>query len=517
MEVDEDSLHDRLVRSQGENEEEEESTGEETRASSILDAHLDMHLVDTLPLYESEESNLCQLISLSLPVVLSNVLSFVMSLMSLAFIGRMIPGESSLAASILATTLFNATGLSLLSGCLSALETLSGNAYGMKRYETVGHVLLKSLALDAVLCWSIIMFWMYSVESLLGAYVGEEMYVSMACRYLRMISPALPMYAIFESLRRYLGCQKIVRPVTWSNIIGFVSCPMYNVVLIGKYGLDGAALAQVFIVLTQTVALVTMTVIIDMNKSPNMPKTWTGISWEALTHVEGYYEFLHLAIPGLFMTLSEWWAFEVLVVLAGMLPTGDPNVFVSAMGVIVQISGLVWTIVSGVCFAGSILISTSLGHGKPEHALAHSRELFKVTSLIEMCMAFFLVMVRNHIGRLFSSSESVATCVATAIPIFALTLIPDGINIPIQNILKACGKQKLGALLNVLYWAVIPLGVILGKEFLLNGLWFSILTVNIVLCMALSLSYSLVINFEQESDNAAMRVEAIETNTLHST
>ncbi len=473
----------------------------------------DQPLVDPVSLCESNQSNLCELVSLSIPVIFSNVLTFLMSLMSMAFVGRMLPGENSLAASILATTLFNATGLSLLAGCTSAMETISGNAYGMGRYETVGHVFQKALALDAVLCWSIILFWTYGVEYLLLGYVGHEIYVPLASRYLRTISPGLFLHAIFESLRRYLGCQKIVSPVTWSTFLGFLSCPVYNYLLIRRFGLDGAAMAQVCIMLTQTGALVIMTMVIEMNKSSGMPRTWNGISWEALTRFSGYTEFLHLAIPGLFMILSEWWAFEVLVILAGMLPSGDTKVQVSAMGIIVQISGLVWTIVSAVCFAGSILISTSLGHGKPENALSHSRELFKVTFSIEACMAILLIFMRNHIGKMFTSSEDVVLAIANALPIFAITLVPDGINIPIQNILKACGKQKFGALLNMLYWIVAPLGYLLGIHYglLLKGLWISILAVNTLLCMALSLSYSLAIDFDRESQQALQRVHAMET------
>lgn len=453
-----------------------------------------------------------QLISLSIPVVVSNVMSFVISLICVAFVGRMISGECALAASILATTIFNATGLSLLSGCTSALETISGNAYGMGRYETVGQVLVKALVLDAILCSSILLFWMYGVEPLLLLYMGRGEYVSLACRYVRILSPGLPLSAIFESLKRYLGCQRIVRPVTWSTGIAFILCPVYNYILINLFSLDGAALAQVSIMLTQTAALVSMTIIIDMRKATGMPKTWTGISWDALTNIDGYSEFLRLAVPGLFMILSEWWAFETLVILAGMLPSGDPKVYIAVMGVMVQLSGLVWTIVSAVCFAGSILISTSLGQNCPRQSQKYARELFKVSLLIEICMATMLIVLRDSVGWLFTSSENIATSIAHTIPIFAMTLVPDGINIPIQSILKACGQQHTGALLNVLYWAIVPFGMFLGIHcnLLLNGLWTSILIVNLALCGILSVSYNTSIHFDTEATKACQRVRVIE-------
>ena len=45
----------------------------------------------------------------------------------------------------------------------------------------------------------------------------------------------------------------------------------------------------------------------------------------------GFREFLALSIPGLFMMCFEWWAFEVLAVLAGMLP--DANTSLAAHAV----------------------------------------------------------------------------------------------------------------------------------------------------------------------------------------
>jgi len=253
-------------------------------------------------------------------------------------------------------------------------------------------------------------------------------------------------------------------------------------------------------------------VIIDMSKSPGMPKTWNGISWDALARFRGYSEFFALSISGVFMILSEWCAFEALIVLAGMLPSGDPKVALGGMGVVVQISGLVWSIVSSVNFAGSIMISRSLGSGNPSHALSHSHQLFKATFAIEVCMALLVVILRNHIGRLFSSSEDVVLAIAHTLPIFALSLLPDGVNIPIQNILKACGKQHVGALLNLLYWIVVPLGILLGiyYQLLLDGLWISILIVNMLLCIASSLLYNLVVDFDIEAENASSRVDAIQ-------
>lgn len=71
-----------------------------------------------------EGSGLGSLLWLSASLSGTNLASFAIGLVGLAFIGRI--GEAELAAAVLATILFNMTGLSFMQGLNAALETFCG-------------------------------------------------------------------------------------------------------------------------------------------------------------------------------------------------------------------------------------------------------------------------------------------------------------------------------------------------------------------------------------------------------
>ena len=85
---------------------------------------------------------------LALPVSLSMVCNRVMSLTSVAFVGRL--GPVPLAAAALATTLGNVTGNSIMVGMASAMSTLGGQAYGAGSYHTLGYVLQRAVIILSI-------------------------------------------------------------------------------------------------------------------------------------------------------------------------------------------------------------------------------------------------------------------------------------------------------------------------------------------------------------------------------
>lgn len=65
-----------------------------------------------------------RLVKLGVPLSAQAILSFSATLVSMSFIGHI--GKHELSAAVLGTSLFNVTGLSILIGLCSAMETLSG-------------------------------------------------------------------------------------------------------------------------------------------------------------------------------------------------------------------------------------------------------------------------------------------------------------------------------------------------------------------------------------------------------
>lgn len=93
--------------------------------------------------FSEEDMTLCngmvkeapRLVRMAVPLAATNVISYAIGLVTVGFAGRL--GEQELAIAVLATSLFNVTGLSILSGFNAALETFCGQFYGAGNYRQV--------------------------------------------------------------------------------------------------------------------------------------------------------------------------------------------------------------------------------------------------------------------------------------------------------------------------------------------------------------------------------------------
>ncbi|KAG9077507.1 hypothetical protein FRC06_008875, partial [Ceratobasidium sp. 370] len=82
---------------------------------------------------------------------------------------------------------------------------------------------------------------------------------------------------------------------------------------------------------------------------------------------------------------------------------------------------------------------------------------------------------RKRWGYLFNDDKDVITLVSGIMPLVALFQIVDGVNAVTAGVLRARGKQSLGALVNITAYYVIgiPLGIYLAFwwDMHLKGLW----------------------------------------------
>ncbi len=83
-----------------------------------------LYLRVSLAFNRTTHTERCRLVLLGVPLSAQAILSFSSTLVSMAFIGHL--GKHELSAAVLGTSLFNVTGLSILIGLCSAMETLCG-------------------------------------------------------------------------------------------------------------------------------------------------------------------------------------------------------------------------------------------------------------------------------------------------------------------------------------------------------------------------------------------------------
>ena len=94
------------------------------------------------------------------PVVVAQLVQYVIGVSSLMFVGHL--GEAKLAAAGLATTVGNVTGLSVLIGLGSGLDSLCGQAYGAGDLKLVGEHAARGLVVLTIPALLISVLWLNS-------------------------------------------------------------------------------------------------------------------------------------------------------------------------------------------------------------------------------------------------------------------------------------------------------------------------------------------------------------------
>lgn len=145
-----------------------------------------------------------RLVQLAAPLAASHLLSFGLSLIGLGFAGRL--GEHQLSVAVLASSIFNVTGLSPLMGFAGGMETLCGQAHGARQHAAVGAALQRALLLTALCALLIGLGWAHA-DALLMLLGQQPALAADAARFLLLSFPALLCAALFECIKRYLMAQ----------------------------------------------------------------------------------------------------------------------------------------------------------------------------------------------------------------------------------------------------------------------------------------------------------------------
>lgn len=388
---------------------------------------------------------------LALPVSLSMVCNRVMSLTSVAFVGRL--GPVPLAAAALATTLGNVTGNSIMVGLASAVSTLGGQAFGAGSYPTLGFVLQRAIIILTIAAVPISLAWWYS-EGILRILGQEHDLAKASASYIRALIPGLFFYAWNVCLTAYLQSQRITRPAALAGVVAAVMHFPANIVFIHALGLGyvGAGLATSWsngVVLCLNVLYASW-----FKRDEPGRETWPGFSVRAAT--TEWRPFLRLALPGILM-MSEWWASEANILLAGLLP--DPEYNVAAVSIFQVTNALAFMVPVGFSVAVSTRCANELGARRPAHARFASRVAFSLILAVEFIVSALLLAVKKHWGRLYTNDERIVRLVSALLVPLAVYTFFDGMLCVATGVIKACGRQWIaGPVVFFSYYVVgIPL------------------------------------------------------------
>ncbi|XP_031474504.2 protein DETOXIFICATION 16-like [Nymphaea colorata] len=402
------------------------------------------------------------------PLAVANLLQKCIQLTSIMSVGHL--GALPLSGVSIATSVINVTGFSFLFGMSSALDTLCGQSYGAKQYPMLGaHLQTAMLVLSIVsIPFSIILA--FSQQILMAA--RQEAEISReAGIYCKWLIPSLFSYALLQCETRFLQAQNIVLPTMVSTgfctLVHLVTC--WTLVFRSELGFKGGALS---ISISYWINALFLAAYIKF--SPACTKTWTGFSKPALRSAVN---FLRLATPSAAMICLEWWAFEIMIFMSGLLPNAQLEV--SVLSISLNTSSAVYTIPLGLGQAISTRVSNELGAGKQQAARLAMYVMLLIAVIEAAFVAITIVLVRSVWGYAYSDDTEVVKYISVMTPLLATSTFMDAIQSVLSGIIRGCGWQKFGALVNIgAYYIVgVPAAAFLAFFSHLSGmgLWMGIM------------------------------------------
>ncbi|KAL8117963.1 protein DETOXIFICATION 14-like [Apium graveolens] len=406
---------------------------------------------------------------IAMPMVVTTVSQNLLRVISMMMIGHL--GELSLSGASIATSLTNVTGFSFLFGMASALETLCGQAYGAEQYQIIGTYTYAAIISLLLVCIPISILWIFTEKLLV--LIGQDPLISHeAGIYSIWLVPTLFPYAILQLLIRFLLTQSLIYPMLLSSVAALVFHIPISWLLIFKFefGSAGAALG---IGLSYWLNVILLGIYVKYASS--CEKSRISFSKDVFPNIKQFFRF---GIPSAVMICLEWWSYELVILLSGLLP--NPQLETSVLSICLVVSSLHYYIPYSFSAGASTRVSNELGAGHPEAArLAAWVATF--LAVVEVVIASVIILsCRSILGYAFGEEKEVVDYVEEMIPLLSISIMVDCLAALFSGVARGVGWQRLGAYVNLgaYYLCGIPVACVLA--FVLHwrgkGLWIGLTT-----------------------------------------
>uniref|UniRef100_A0A8C1R104 Multidrug and toxin extrusion protein n=1 Tax=Cyprinus carpio TaxID=7962 RepID=A0A8C1R104_CYPCA len=409
-----------------------------------------------LPVHFSREIvNLC---SLALPVFLSYLFDYLIIFVSTVFCGHL--GKVELDGVTLATAVISVMGIGIGYGLSAACDTLISQAFGAGNLHLVGVITQKAILILLLACLPCCAF-LINTESIL-VLVGQSPEVGSQCRKITLLFLSQAAF-VFIIEAKYLQNQGIVWPLVITGVVANLLNALINYIFLFvlDMGVPGSAAAN-------TISQYSLAIILFIYiRCKGLHKdTWPGWSMDCLQEWDS---FIHLAIPSMLMMCAEWWTYEIGGLLSGLIS----EVELGAQSVVYGLANIAYMFPIGFSVAGNVRVGNAMGAGD----VAQAKLSAKLSMICAVSVAVVLATVfgssRNVIAYIFTNDKVI--CGENMNYFFFLQTNQAASG----NIVKGLGKQKIGAVCNLVgYYAVgFPIGISLmfAAKWGILGLWTGLL------------------------------------------
>lgn len=483
----------------GENEERQRSLldiEESSRASEELLQWepVSCRVMTRLAMWESK--NLWRLSWASIIVMLFN---FMLSLVSQMFVGHL--GELALAGASIANVGIQGLAYGIMLGMASAVQTVCGQAYGAKKYKSMGIVCQRALILHFIAAILLSFLYWFS-GSFLKAIGQTDAIASVGQVYARGLLPQLIAFALYCPMQRYLQAQNIVNPIAYISVAVLLLHILLSwlAVFVLNYGVLGAALT---LSLSWWILMIATWLFILF--SPSCKQTWPGLSIKAF---RGLWPYCKLTLASAVMLVLEIWYVQGFVLITGYLP--DPEVSLDAVSICINYWNWDFMIMLGLSNAASVRIGNELGAAHPRVAKFAVIVVVTTCVILSLIISALVLILRTPLSTLYTSSSVVIEAVKNLTPLLAISIFLNGIQPILSGVAIGSGWQAIVAYVNVAayYFIGLPIGCVLGFKTSLAaaGIWWGLIigvfvqTVTLIVLTART-------NWNKEVDKAGERLK----------
>ncbi|KAJ5309788.1 transporter [Penicillium atrosanguineum] len=402
-----------------------------------------------------------ELLKGSVPVIMAYMLQMSLQTIPVIIVGHLSPMYLAVSAFSLMFALV--TGWMIALGGTTAMDTLASSTFtGSENKHDLGILLQRAFLVLGAFYIPVAVIW--ACSNPIFQALGQDPELSyLSSKFLTALIPGGLGYIYFETMKKYLQAQGIMRAGTYVLLItsplNAGLCYLFCYTL--DFGLLGAPLAADISYWTSFILLVLYAKFVAGSEC------WGGWSRAALTNL---WAFARLAILGILHVGTEWWAFEIVALVAGRLGT----ISLASQSVIMTADQIMNTIPFGLGVATSSRVGNLLGsrNSKGASRAAHSSAILAVA--FGAVVLAILMGTRNHFAKIFNDDPEVVELTAEIMPFVALFQIADGMNGSCGGSLRGMGRQHIGAAINLVsyYCFALPLGVYLAFHgWGLKGLW----------------------------------------------
>ncbi|KAG8718652.1 hypothetical protein FRC08_004747 [Ceratobasidium sp. 394] len=439
------------------------------------------------------------LLKFAIPVFGAQILEYSLILVSAVSLGHL--STQALAASSLSSITATVTGLSLVHGFASALDSLLPQAWTSERPSDVGLWAQRMIVVEGIVMIPVAGVW-FNAEPILLYLKQEPEIARLAGLYLRWFTLCLPGLIVSVVTRRYLQAQGIMHAQTIVTAFAAPANLFFNWLLVWgpppfRLGFIGAPIAS-------SLSFTLMAIISVLYTYLYVPRAaWHPIGRHS---VQGLGKLFRLGLEGTGQIASEWWSWEFI----GLTSSRFGPTSLASQSILLISASVAFQAPYSLGMAATVRVGNALGAGNPRRGKLAAQTAIGMSVAIALTMSTIIMLSRNRWSYMFNDDKEVARLVSGVLPLLALFQIVDGATAVTDGVLRATGRLGYGAIINLTaYYGIgIPLGMYLAfwMDMKLKGLWTGI-TAALFYAATVSVYLVLRTDWGKEVEKAKTRLE----------